>query len=63
MEILSEGRERPDVSAEQRTAGDLLKLVRKLRWIGMDKEADQMQSTLRMVELAGGVLNAHRETD
>jgi hypothetical protein len=63
MEILSEVREHPDVSAEQRTSGELLKLARKLRWIGMDKEADQMQSTLRMVEFAGGVLSAHRETD
>jgi hypothetical protein len=56
-------KKRPDVSAEQRISGELLKLVKKLRWIGMEDEADRMQSALRMVEQAGRMLSAHRETD
>ena len=55
MEI-SDVRERPDVSAEQRTSSELAKLVRKLRWIGMEAEAEQMQFVLRRVDLAAILL-------
>ena len=34
--------ELPDVSHDQRAAAQLLKRVRKLRWIGMDEEAHRM---------------------
>jgi hypothetical protein len=32
----------PDVSAEQRAADEIVKLVRKLRWMGMESEAKQV---------------------
>jgi len=32
----------PDVSHEQRMAAELIKRIRKLRWIGMDQEAHRM---------------------
>jgi hypothetical protein len=32
----------PDVSYEQRIAAELIKRIRKLRWIGMDEEAHRM---------------------
>ena len=39
----------PDVSYEQRMAAELLKRIRKLRWIGMDEEAQRMvRSGLRL---------------
>jgi hypothetical protein len=36
----------PEVSPEQKTTTDLIKRIRKLRWIGMDEEADQLQHRL-----------------
>lgn len=41
--------ESPDVSYEQRMAAELIKRIRKLRWIGMDEEAHRMvRSGLRL---------------
>ena len=62
MEI-SDVRERPDVSAEQRTSSELAKLIRKLRWIGMEAEAEQMQFVLRRVDLAAILLAGPFDTD
>ena len=36
----------PDVPLEQRRPHELVKLARKLRWIGMDEEADRVQAML-----------------
>jgi hypothetical protein len=36
----------PDVSADQRISNDLVKRVRKLRWIGMDDEARRVEQKL-----------------
>ena len=63
MEILSDTKERPDVSAVERTSSDLAKLIRKLRWIGMEEEAKQMQRVLRHVESASILLVEPHETD
>jgi hypothetical protein len=39
----------PDVSYEQRIAAELVKRIRKLRWIGMEEEARRMiRSGLRV---------------
>jgi hypothetical protein len=40
-----------------------MQLIRKLRWIGMDEEAEQAQRELRHTSPTGGVLTAPRETD
>lgn len=41
--------EQPEVSREQRAAAELLKRIRKLRWIGMDEEARRIvRSSLRV---------------
>lgn len=63
MEISLDIVEHPDVSAEQRTWGELVKLVRKLRWIGMEKEATQMQIELRRVHPAASLLAGPFDTD
>jgi hypothetical protein len=33
-------------SDEQRASSELVKLIRKLRWIGMEEEAQKMQASL-----------------
>jgi hypothetical protein len=35
-----------DIPAERQAAADLAKLIRKLRWIGMEEEARQLQVAL-----------------
>lgn len=55
----------PEVSAEQRTSNELIKLIRKLRWMGMEEEAERVQTELAHsgVRPADSVLAASRETD
>jgi hypothetical protein len=35
-----------DVTPQQRAACEVVKLIRKLRWIGMENEAKQLQTAL-----------------
>jgi hypothetical protein len=42
---------------------DLIKLVRKLRWMGMDAEAAQVEKALREASPADSVLAAPHDTD
>ena len=37
--------------------------IRKLRWIGMEEEAEQVEMQLHETTLAGGVITAAYETD
>ena len=55
----------PDVSSEQRKSNELVRLIRKLRWMGMEEEAQRVQSELDRcsVRPADSVLAAPRETD
>ncbi len=46
MEILFGQGTHFDVSAEQRTSNQFVHLIRKLRWIGMDDEAEQVLAQL-----------------
>ncbi len=43
MQIAFMERHLPQVTAEQRAESDRIKLVRKLRWVGMDEEARLLQ--------------------
>lgn len=63
MEVHLATRERPDVSVEERTANDLVKRIRKLRWMGMDEEAWQMQIVLRRIEPGDALLAGPCDTD
>jgi hypothetical protein len=47
--------ERPSVEA--------LQLIRKLRWIGMEEDAERIEAQLHKTTLAGGVITAAHETD
>lgn len=52
-------------ATQQRTSNELVRLIRKLRWIGMDNEADALAEELarRRVTDTVSVITAFRETD
>ena len=50
----------PSAPKDDKVSNDL---VRKLRWIGMDDEAEFLQSTLRHLQAADVVLGTAAETD
>ncbi len=61
---------RPDISLEQKRPPDagsneLVKLIRKLRWIGMDDEAERLQAELtqRRAAASDSVVAMSGETD
>ena len=53
--IVAQDYERPSV--------EILHLIRKLRWIGMEEEAERVETQLHETTLAGGVVTAAHETD
>jgi hypothetical protein len=65
MEMRHDQQKAPDGSAEQRISNELVKLIRKLRWMGLEKEAEKVQSqlTLRDVVATDSVVAVSRETD
>jgi hypothetical protein len=62
MERYMRQQELPDVSADQRAANELIKRIRKLRWMGMDGEAEHLQIKLAGLP-ADSVVAEPRETD
>ena len=50
-----------DTSARQRASNELVKLIRKLRWLGMEEEAQGLQR--RRATTADSVLATAAETD
>jgi hypothetical protein len=65
MGMLIEQQKPPEVSAEQRTSNELIKLIRKLRWMGMEKEAEGVQKHLALCghRPADSVLASPPDTD
>ena len=55
----------PDGFVEQQAPNELVKLIRKLRWMGLEKEAEKVENqlTLRKAQAADSVIAASRETD
>ena len=53
----------PDVSPKQMASRDLIKKIRKLRWIGMDDEAKRLRVALYQESAADVVLDLPPETD
>jgi len=47
----------------EKPSPEVLHLIRKLRWIGMEAEAEQVQMKLRDTTPAGGVITTAHETD
>ena len=65
MGILPSDPKPSDASAEQRASNNLIRLIRKLRWMGMDDEAKHAQTELmqRAVPAEDSVLARPRDTD
>lgn len=65
MEMRPELPKPPDISAEQEASNELVNLVRKLRWIGMDDEVERVQKKLAACRLrpANSVLAGPDDTD
>jgi hypothetical protein len=55
----------PHVSSDQKRSSELVKLIRKLRWMGMADEAEQVEKQLPLQQVpdADSVVAASRETD
>ncbi len=63
MENSFDLRERQDVPVGERTSSELVNLVKKLRWIGMEEEAEQVQIVLRRVDSSATLLAGPWDTD
>ena len=55
----------PDVSEEQRASNELIQLIRKLRWTGMEDEVEQVQTALAhcLARPAHSVIEGSIDTD
>jgi hypothetical protein len=53
----------PSAPTEEKVSNDLVKQIRKLRWIGMENEAELLQIKLRHLQGADVVLGTAAETD
>ena len=49
--------------AEKRASNDMIKRIRKLRWIGMEDEAREVQQSLHSIPSRDVVLAGPRDTD
>ena len=65
MEKRHEQQKPPDRSAEQHASNELVRMIRKLRWMGMEEEAERLQNQLSLcnVSAADSVVAASRDTD
>jgi len=59
----STAQRQPEISTERQTASQLVKRIRKLRWMGMEDEAKRLQAALDRIDHAECVLAAPRDTD
>jgi hypothetical protein len=58
-----QGRKITVVQDYQRPSVEILHLIRKLRWIGMEKEAEQVEMQLHETTPAADVITAAHGTD
>jgi hypothetical protein len=65
MEIRPDQQKPPNGLAEQRASNELVKVIRKLRWMGLEAEAEKAENQLilRDVRAADSVVAAARDTD
>ena len=61
MQMILDRQKRPDVSAEQRRSSELVKRIRKLRWMGLEGEAERVEMTLPRDTPTDSVLAAPHE--
>ena len=58
-----QGRKITAAHDQERPSVEVLHLIRKLRWIGMEEEAERVQTQLHETTQVGGVITAGHETD
>ena len=63
MNTYLQGRKITATQDYERPSVEALHLICKLRWIGMEEEAEQVEMQLHETTLAGGVITAAYETD
>jgi hypothetical protein len=65
MEMRHEQEMPSDGLAEQRASNELVKLIRKLRWLGMEEQAKKVENQLTRcnVQATDSVVARSRETD
>lgn len=63
MGYLLERGDRADVPLEERSSSELVKLVKKLRWMGLEDEAARVQLVLSEVDCRATLLDGPCDTD
>ena len=63
MSTYLQGRKITAAQFHERPPVEVLHLICKLRWIGMEEEAERVEMQLRETMLAGRVIAAAHETD
>jgi len=63
MEFNADVRERSDLSAEERMSHELIMRILKLRWMGMENEAERVELALRRLDRSCTVLAGPFDTD
>jgi len=63
MDMAPEINENPNQAVEQAAAHNLVMRILKLRWMGMDDEAEHARVALQKVEPAATVLHGPVDTD
>ena len=63
MDTYLQGRKVTTVQDDGRPSVEVLHLIRKLRWMGLEQEAVQLQMKLCYTTPTGGVITAAHETD
>ncbi len=63
MDTYLQGRKITAAQDYERPSVEVLHLIRKLRWMGMEEEAEHVQMKLRETTPIGSVVTAERETD
>ena len=58
-----QGRKITAAQDQERPSVEVLHLIRQLRWIGMEEEAERVQIQLHETTQVGGVITAGHETD
>jgi hypothetical protein len=63
--MLNNARRAMDVAPEEWTSCELVRLIRKLRWIGMEAEAVELQTVLKRLppDRRASLLEAPHSTD
>ena len=63
MDTYLQGRKVPAVDGYERPSMEILHLICKLRWMGMEDEAEKVQLKLQNATPINGIIAATHETD